>query len=257
MTLTPAELDELADLEAKATRGPWRPKREPPPVGNVWFDEHTRDGSAPIEGQGGPGALGTAVGVAVNLCDADLTAALRNHAPALLAMARRLGELQYRWGEFSASNLANLHSLNAQLTAATARAAELDAALTTALADAEMAEHAHDACEELLTAATDRAEALQAEVTAAYDRGLAHGKGPNWQQGYYNLADGVLLLTKERDTADARAQAAEKRCGEYEKALRRIADGDAGHQGSFDWPEFYESIRKHAREALAAAKGGG
>ena len=84
-------------------------------------------------------------------------------APALLAMARRLGELQYRWGEFSASNLANLHSLNAQLTAATARVAELDAALTTALADAEMAEHAHDACEELLTAATDRAEALEKE----------------------------------------------------------------------------------------------
>lgn len=180
-TLTPAELDELAALEAKATRGPWRPKREPPPVGNVWFDEHTRDGSAPIEGQGGPGALGTAVGVAVNLCDAELIAAMRSKLPALLAMARRLGELQYRWGEFSASNLANLHSLNAQLTAATARVAELDAALTTALADAEMAEHAHDACEELLTAATARA-----------------------------------------DTADALAQAAEKRCGELEAIVGLI-----------------------------------
>ena len=218
-TLTPAELDELAALEAKATRGPWRPKREPPPVGNVWFDEHTRDGSAPIEGQGGPGALGTAVGVAVNLCDAELIAAMRSKLPALLAMARRLGELQYRWGEFSASNLANLHSLNAQLTAATARVAELDAALTTALADAEMAEHAHDACEELLTAATARAEA--AELREAW----------------------ALAETK---AADARAQAAEKRCGELidivEDRLNYIDD---------------RHVVKELRAALAAAKLGG
>lgn len=167
-TLTPAELDELAALEAKATPGEWKLLAQP-----LSSDYLT---SVYVEGA----CVATTSG-ARERADAALIAALRNAAPALLSMARRLGELQYRWGEFSASNLANLHSLNAQLTAATARVAELDAALTTALADAEMAEHAHDACEELLTAATARA-----------------------------------------DTADALAQAAEKRCGELEAIVGLI-----------------------------------
>lgn len=58
--------------------------------------------------------------------------------------------------------------------------------------------------------AAERCGAHADELRAAYDRGLADGKGPNWQQGYYNLADGILLLTKERDAAIARAEAAEK-----------------------------------------------
>lgn len=97
--LTPAELDELSALEAKATPGPWRPEREPPPVGNVWFDAHTTDGSHPIEGQGGPGALGTAVAVAVNLNDAALIAALRNSAVELISAAEERGTLRIELAE--------------------------------------------------------------------------------------------------------------------------------------------------------------
>lgn len=129
-TLTPAELDELAALEAKATPGEWSA---------IHVDDDSPDG--------GPGHT-TMMPMAALTTDADCSfvAALRNHAGPLLAMARRLGELQYRWGEFSASNLANLHSLNAQLTAATARADAADA----------RAQAAEKRCVELIDIVEDR-----------------------------------------------------------------------------------------------------
>ncbi len=67
----------------------------------------------------------------------------------------------------------------------------------------------------------------------------------------------VKLTVDERRALDALAVDAESSGAEVVRALiqfaRRVADGDAGHQGSFDWPEFYESIQKEARDAL---KGG-
>lgn len=180
-TLTPAELDELAALEAKATPGEWAATAHGAPQERWWTVNKS---------VGMPRQVARIMSSFEH--DARLIAALRNHAPALLSMARRLATCVATFDEDHAA-------LVAQLTAATARA--------------------------------EAAEAKLANVEA-------------W----------ALAETK---AADARAQAAEKRCGEVEAALRRIAEGDAGHQGSFDWPEFYESIRKHAREALAAAKLGG
>lgn len=59
--------------------------------------------------------------------------------------------------------------------------------------------------------------------------------------------DLIENTAQQLTAANARADAAEK-------ALRAIADGDAGHSGAFEWPEFYESIREFARDALIAAK---
>lgn len=34
------------------------------------------------------------------------------------------------------------------------------------------------------------------------------------------------------------------------KALRHIADGEGGDTQAHDWPEFWESVKRRAREAL-------
>jgi hypothetical protein len=207
-TLTPAELDELAALEAKATPG-------------EWDDEASWDESARCYRAYGPEC---GRDQAQACFDAELIAAMRSKLPALLSMARRLGEVEARAERDADQQQAFVTFANEQLTAATARA-----------------------------------EALQAEVTAAYDRGLAHGKGPNWQQGYYNLADGVLLLTKERDTAEARAEAAEAKLAEVTaenarvwatgNAIAKAADGMRAHERTQD-----EMLREANALAQAAEK---
>ena len=79
--ITPVALEALAELESKATPGPWRARAH-------------RDASMPYP------HLNLIVGIPENSPgwkhheDAALTAALRNAAPALLAAARRLTELE-------------------------------------------------------------------------------------------------------------------------------------------------------------------
>lgn len=67
----------------------------------------------------------------------------------------------------------------------------------------------------------------------------------------------IATLRDKLAAAEAQLAAASARADAAEKALRAIADGDAGHSGAFEWPEFYESIREFAREALAAERDSG
>lgn len=167
-TLTPAELDELAALEREH--------------GNGWFAD------ARFDAERSGGKTHQERGKAL----LRMVEAL----PALLAMARRLGELQYRWGEFSASNLANLHSLNAQLTAATARAEA---------ADAKLAE----------------VETWVRTLHGRVARG-DHGTAMNLScigDAVFSARQDLSEETTRADTADARAQAAEKRCGDAHDAM--------------------------------------
>lgn len=86
---SPEELDEIERLAKAATPGPWRPEREPPPVGNAWFDE-LPTGAVPIESRGTAFALGVAVAGAARRADAEHIAALApNTVLRLIAMARR------------------------------------------------------------------------------------------------------------------------------------------------------------------------
>jgi len=91
-------------------------------------------------------------------------------------------------------------------------------------------------------AAEQRVAELEAENQRIWSTGNAIAKA----------ADGMRAHEK---TQDDLLRAANARIAELEAALKAIAEGDAGHSGAFDWPEFYESIREHARAALAK-KGG-
>ncbi len=323
--MTPADLTELRRLLAAATPGPWVTGRtQDPMVHNDWFDAHGADPASPIEGHGGPGALGTAIGVAARPENAALIAALRNHAEELIAAAKTLAAYEKFHGIVERGG-----SVAAQLTAATQRADEFRR-------QAENAERLKDeadarwftegtAMAESLRAATQRADAAEAklralEAEARADKALIQritrvcdecpeerhcdrcdGAGvvpfdPQAEAELEACVDGfpddiddsqlphqqLAELVRKRDelsaskaatdAAIARAFSAARDVqattiegvvvelrGQREEAravLRRIADGDAGHQGAFDWPEFYESIRNEARAALAG-KGGG
>lgn len=143
--MTPAEIARLRELLAKATPGPWRWTNQwgirytgGPQTGEwMYKPDHEHDYCQMMGGDEGTvevfddgSACGEYGGIPLDSDDCKLIAALRNAAPELIEAAERLGELRYRWGEFSASNLATLHSLNAQLTAATARAEALTSRIT-------------------------------------------------------------------------------------------------------------------------------
>lgn len=83
------DLDAIDARANAATRGPWRPQREPEPVGNAWFD-NCPVCSVPIESIGTSAALGCAVGCTVRPEDAVFASAARTDVPALTAEVRRL-----------------------------------------------------------------------------------------------------------------------------------------------------------------------
>lgn len=250
--LGPEVLAELKAAEAEATPGPW-------------VHDTVQGESAVI--CGGPFGLVVKWNRSERaFADCALIALLRNHAPALLASARRLGKVTQ--------------------------------ALNVSLAATEMAEHANDACEEQLTAANARVVALthrteeltdalhrdQTGLAAALGRVVESVKGRMWVtegRGAYEWDDDrykeeagaalretmgialqalrdsgtiankalngkepkpegerdrayIVTLTAERDAAIQRAEAAEAardalaaKLAEVEKALRQIADGDA------------------------------
>ena len=84
----------LAEIRArveKATPGPWRPEREPPPCKGVWVDD-LPDGSVPVESTGTAFALGVAVAASPRNEDATFIAHAREDVPMLLPLGEFVAE---------------------------------------------------------------------------------------------------------------------------------------------------------------------
>ena len=131
--LTEAELNRLADLEAKATAAPWTTDSGSVPLGDTgdyepyWFVNGNRKTNSQVASLAYCADEG-------DECDAnmDLIASLRNAAPALLAAAREnagLRESLHISGEVLVNYTDQINALTTECDAALARVAELDRAL--------------------------------------------------------------------------------------------------------------------------------
>ena len=140
--------------------------------------------------------------------DADLIVWLRNNCTALLDAAERVEAMLARVEDVTGATDAMTYE---QACAA------LDAMTEERLATKEK-----------LATAERRVAELEVEVRAAYDRGLLDGKGPDWKQGYMNLADGVVAMAKEKEDAERARDEALKEAHAL-RDLQAIVNRDGGH----------------------------
>lgn len=64
-------------------------------------------------------------------------------------------------------------------------------------------------------------------------------------QSYETARENVGTLIERANKAEARAKG-------LEAALVKIAENDAGNEQAHDWPDFYDSVRRFARDAIEA-----